>query len=110
MPSSEVLRWVQANEAVDHLGAYFSAKDSYDRHRYGVGFDLFAVARDGSDAENRITAEDLVATSFLSVDIPGWVAQDILDGQLGKLVSTWLQRISPTVNIGSEKAARLLAK
>ncbi|MBA3250462.1 MAG: hypothetical protein H0T66_09215 [Geodermatophilaceae bacterium] len=90
------------------MNEYFSSKDSLGRPRYGVGFDLFARGDDHPDDQNRITAEDLVATSFLSVDIPGWVAQDLLEGVLGHEVAAQLRDIPPTVQIGSQDAPDLL--
>ena len=109
VPSSEVLRWVQADGARDHLGEYFTKKGSGNRPWYsGARFELFAGGGDHPDSQDRMTAEDLVATSFLSVDIPGWVAQDILEGELGRTVAAQLRDIPTEARMGGDAAVELL--
>ena len=61
-----------ADDARHHLHEYFTKKGSGNRPWYsGARFELFAGGGDHPDSQDRMTAEDLVATSFLSVDIPG---------------------------------------
>lgn len=75
----------------------------------GGRFELLDGGGDRADTRDSITANDLVATSFLSVDIPGWVALRILEGNLGREVNSLLRQIPTDVRIGSDEAQVLLS-
>ncbi|MCC5952048.1 MAG: hypothetical protein JJU45_08120 [Acidimicrobiia bacterium] len=85
--ADDLLRYVNADRAVTDLRDYFG-KRTYSGRRFerlGGGGDRVEIA-------NRFTAEDLVACSTLSVNVPGRAAIAILEDRAGEL-QRYLQQI-----------------
>jgi hypothetical protein len=64
---------------------------------------------DRPEIANVITAEDLVAVTLLRVDVPGDVALQLLEGNLGRDLTHHLREIPTDVRISDPAAAALLA-
>jgi hypothetical protein len=97
--------------AVDDLVAYFEpgrAPGTPPRYS-GSRFEFLAGGGDRAETANRITFDDLVAVSLLSVDVPGDVALALLEGDLGPDVSRHLERIPVDVGIEEPAAAEHFA-
>ena len=75
----------------------------------GSRFESLAGGGDRPAVANTITADDLVAVTLLSVDVPGDVALQLLEGRLGQDVSQHLAQIPVDVGIGDPVARELLA-
>jgi hypothetical protein len=74
----------------------------------GSRFEFLAGGGDRPDVANVITAEDLVAVTMLSVEVPGTVALQLLEGGLGRDLTRHLVEIPTDVPISSPLAAALL--
>jgi hypothetical protein len=59
---------------------------------------------------NRVTAEDLVAVTLLSVDVPGRVALQLLEGPLRDQVTELLAQVPTDVALHDPVAGALLAQ
>lgn len=78
--SGDLMSYIQGNAAVDRVGRYFSE----DKPLYtGRQFELLGGGGDRVETADRFTAEDLVAVSLLSVNIPGDAALEVLDPNAG---------------------------
>ena len=64
---------------------------------------------DRPETANQITLDDLVAVTLLSVDVPGDVALQLLEGNLGPDITRHLQPIPTNVSIKDPPAAELFA-
>jgi hypothetical protein len=78
--------------ASDYLRKYYGLNNDHEGAFTGAHFDGLPTV-----AENRITAEDIVAVSCLSVHVPASAAVEILDGQADE-ISALLCRI-PNLNL-----------
>lgn len=74
----------------------------------GRRFESFAGGGDHRAVANRVSAEDLVAVTMLSVDVPGRVALQLLDGPLGDQVAELLTQVPTDVALHELGAAALL--
>lgn len=74
----------------------------------GSRFEFLAGGGDRPDTADRITYDDLVAVTTLSVDIPGDVAIALLEGQLGDDVAAHLRQIPTDLSIANPAASAAL--
>lgn len=74
----------------------------------GGRFELLAGGGDRAATADLITADDLIAVQMLSMRVPGEVALDLLEGELGRDVAEQLAQIPTDVTIADEDAADLL--
>ncbi|MBP2216069.1 DUF6308 family protein [Arthrobacter sp. CAN_C5] len=61
-------------KATRHLAEYYRPGYRFGLPRTGANFDQWAGGGDSPDVKNRFTADDLVAVSFLSVNVPAVAA------------------------------------
>lgn len=107
---AQLLDLVGDKRAEDDLRAYFDNDPPARGLLYtGRRFEFLAGGGDRSEVQNRFTAEDLVAVELLRVKVPGEVAIDLLDGELGAQVAAQLASIDTRIPIGDPDAAELLA-
>ncbi|MGY1771966.1 DUF6308 family protein [Blastococcus sp. SYSU D00813] len=98
---SQLVRIVEAPRAVDDVRTYFEpdrAPRSAPRHP-GSRFEFLGGGGDRPETANRITADDLVAVTLRSGGVPGDVALDLLEGDLGEDVAWYLEHIPMDVGI-----------
>ena len=76
----------------------------------GGRFEFLDGGGDGEEVCNRFTASDVVALSLLSVDLPGRVALDLLDGALAEEAAALLGKIPAWVNLWDADAERLIER
>jgi hypothetical protein len=108
---STLLSWVDDPRAIAHLSEYFEPhRPPGSMPRYsGSRFEFLAGGGDRPEAANRITIDDLVAVTLLSVDVPGDVALKLLEGQLGPDVARHLEHIPTDVSIDDPAAVELFS-
>ena len=95
--------------AVGLVEKYFE-KDDRGQFRYaGAYFERLGGERERLEAANRVTAEDLIAVSMLSVPLIRYYALDILVYQAPK-ISDLLARIPVNVTLVDAGAESLIAK
>ena len=78
-------------------------------HYSGSRFEFLAGGGDRPATASTITADDLVAVTLLSVQVPGDVALQLLEGGLGADVTRHLEQIPTDVGIGDAAAVELFA-
>lgn len=83
---------ISDERACDYLRKYYGLNNDHEVAFTGAHFDRLPTA-----AGNRITSEDIVAVSCLSVHVPAAAAVEILSGQADE-ISALLSRI-PDVNL-----------
>lgn len=107
----QVIEVVEDDLAKEHLRQYFPEPQQGGGMLYaGARFDLFAGGGDRLDTSDRITAEDLVAVSYLSIDVPADAALAVLEGDLGRRVTEHLRGVPVDKDLGSLEAASILEK
>ncbi|MDQ3716520.1 MAG: DUF6308 family protein [Actinomycetota bacterium] len=108
---TDLLSVVDDPRAVEDLRRYFQPDRAPERPPTysGSRFEFFAGGGDRPETANRITGDDLVAVTLLSVDVPGDVALQLLEGPLGPAISGHLAQIPTDVSIGEPAASGLLA-
>lgn len=74
----------------------------------GSRFERFAGGGDRPEVANSITSDDLVAVTLLSVEVPGPVALQLLEGPRGQAVAKLLAQVPTDVAL-YEPAAQLMA-
>jgi hypothetical protein len=106
-----LLGWVESEQAVTDLRAYFApaATPGQVPAYSGSRFEFLAGGGDRVEVADRITAEDLVAVSTLSVNVPGAVALALLEGHLGQEISQLLAQVPTDVTIADPDALELFA-
>lgn len=107
---SRLLSIVDDPRAVDDLGRYFQPeRTAGTMPRYsGSRFEFLGGGGDRPEIADRITVDDLVAVTLLSVDVPGDVALQLLEGELGHDISRHLEHIPTDVAIGDPAAGEHL--
>ncbi|MCF6508701.1 hypothetical protein E9549_14995 [Blastococcus sp. MG754426] len=108
---SRLLSIVDDPRATEDLRKYFQptrAPGTMPRYS-GSRFEFLAGGGDRPETADRITVDDLVAVTLLSVDVPGDVALQLLEGDLGRDISRHLQRIPTDVAISDRTAAQHFA-
>jgi hypothetical protein len=108
---SMLLSWVEQPQAIEHLRSYFEPDRAPGKmpHYAGSRFEFFAGGGDRPETAHRITLDDLVAVTMLRVDVPGDVALQLFEGELGGAVAEHLERIPTGVSINDPAAAELFA-
>jgi hypothetical protein len=111
VPLTRLLEVVESDRAIDDLTAYFEpGRRPGTAPRYsGSRFEFLGGGGDRPETANRITYDDLVAVTMLSVDVPGDVALALLEGDLGPDIARHLERIPVDVGIEDPAAAGLFA-
>jgi hypothetical protein len=107
----KLLTWVNAPQAIEDLHGYFEpgrAPGTMPRYS-GSRFEFLAGGGDRPETANRITLDDLVAVTLLSVDVPGDVALQLLEGDLGPDITRHLEQIPTDVSVNDSAAAELFA-
>lgn len=99
---------VQEPQAERDLQEYFGEADDGEPSYSGSHFESFAGGGHRPATQDEITADDLVAVSMLSVEVPGWVALRIVDGSLGKAINDLLSQIDTSVTLGEEEAREFI--
>ncbi len=107
----------EPHRAVDMIRTYFDGHASGSLRFTGAWFDSFAGGGDRQDVASRFTAEDIVAVSMLSVNVPARAAIRILGYDADRLTSM-LEEIPTDLDlmdaedrdIGAESCASLLWK
>lgn len=107
---TELLAVVDHPQAVEDLRRYFQPDRAASRPpKYSASrFESFAGGGDAPQTASRITEDDLVAITLLSVDVPGDVALLLLEGPLGPAITSHLAQIPTDVSIDEPAARRLL--
>ncbi len=107
VPLARLLRLVDSPEAIDDLRAYFEpARIPGTPPRFpGSRFDFVGGGGDRPEAANRITYDDLVAVTLLGAGVPGDVALQLLEGDLGKDIARLLRDIPPDAAMEAPSAA-----
>ncbi|MDG4795444.1 DUF6308 family protein [Micromonospora sp. WMMD1082] len=100
----ETLIAIVRREGVTHLRAYFRP-GAYS----GQWFETFAGGGDRFESRDQITVDDLYAVEALNVQVPFAVGIELLDGQLGRDISTHLREIPAAAELGSPGARELVA-
>jgi hypothetical protein len=112
MDLAELLAWVDDPQAIEDLRSYFEpgrAPGTMPRYS-GSRFEFLAGGGDRCETANRITSDDLVAVTLLAVDVPGDVALQLFEGDLGLHVTGYLEQIPTDVSINDPEAAGLFAE
>ncbi|MGY2075033.1 DUF6308 family protein [Blastococcus sp. SYSU DS0828] len=108
---SRLLSIVEDPRTTEDLRKYFEptrAPGTMPRYS-GSRFEFLAGGGDRPETADRITVDDLVAVTLLSVDVPGDVALQLLEGDLGCDISRHLQRIPTDMAISDHAAAQHFA-
>jgi hypothetical protein len=100
MPLSYVLPAILREDNLDLAAAYLR---DYTARWDGAHFECFGV-----NEPNRITADDLIAVSMLTVFVPARAAREILDDDADK-ISKLLAAISPDVALTDPRGSELVA-
>lgn len=100
------------DQACQHLRRYFGVGlESGELSPYTGGrFEFLDGGGDRAEICSRFTAADIVALGLLSVDLPGRVALDLLEGALGEEAAAFLGQIPASVNLWDVDAADLIEK
>jgi hypothetical protein len=108
---ADLLDLVGDRQSTEHLIEYFEpGRQAGTMPRYsGSRFEFFAGGGDRPDVADVITAEDLVAVTMLSVHVPGDVALQLLEGDLGPSISRHLAHVPRDASISDPAAAELFA-
>lgn len=99
-------------EAAGLLAAYYRRQSDGLRAYTGSYYNSWTGGGDSGENGNIITADDLIAVSFLSVKIPGKASIGFLDTHKGK-ISGLLKRIPSDINLADVSSAefrRILGK
>lgn len=86
------------DEAAKLLGAYYTELFASEMPRSGSRFDSWAGGGDAPGVANRVTADDLVAVSFLSIRIPARAALGMLETHAVK-ISQHLEMLPLELNL-----------
>lgn len=107
---SELLDVVASPQSVADVASYFRppAEPGGVPPYTGSRFESFAAGGDHPAVADRVTAEDLVAVTLLSVDVPGRVALQLLEGPLGDQVAVLLAQVPTDVALHEPGAGALL--
>jgi hypothetical protein len=98
MPLPDILDGDHIDDAAKLLGAYYTELFASELPRTGSRFDSWAGGGDAPGMANRVTADDLVAVSFLSVKIPGRAAVGLLETHAIK-ISKHLKKLPLNVDM-----------
>jgi len=101
---------VDDDRAVLDLETYFAlGSPTASGSRFTGGrFERLGGGGGHAQTKDRFVADDLIAVTLLSVQVPPPIAIQILEGDLGRDLSAQLRLISTDIAIGAEGADRLL--
>ncbi|BBE21866.1 hypothetical protein MN0502_07490 [Arthrobacter sp. MN05-02] len=102
----EILDAGHVDEAAGLVRRYYRPIEGNTTPRTGTRFDDWAGGGDHPDVAGRITADDLVAVSFLSVDITGRAAIGLLEKHVDE-VADLLRQIPVDVDLWEADLERL---
>ena len=88
---------VHSTEAAGALSAYFRIDGPVKGRSSGAWFERLAGGGDRPESARRIDADDLVAVTMLSVQVPPPVAAELLHGPLGDEVAALLTDVPADV-------------
>ncbi|MGB3412443.1 MAG: DUF6308 family protein [Microthrixaceae bacterium] len=101
------IRAYLGEEAASNLHNYFHGSGT--KLFTGSSFERFAGGGDRPEVANHFTAEDIVAVSMLSVDIPGRASLEILDFRAGEL-NELLAGIPTGLDLWDDEAEKAIAE
>ncbi len=107
-----LLSWVRDDHAVADVRRYFAVPDPDDPTAPAFSGSRFEALGGGGDREgtaDEVTADDLVAVTLLSVDVPPHVALALLEGRLGPQLTEQLRRVPREASIVTEAGRSFLA-
>jgi len=101
---------IQDDRAVHDLSRYFGvdAPSGTAPTYTGGRFEALGGGGDRPETAGRVTSDDLVAVQMLSVQVPGPVALELLEGDLGEQVAHHLTAIPTDVAVSDAAAAGLI--
>lgn len=102
-------RLLDDDATVRDLRRYFAERPATGLPYTGRRFEALAGGGDRPETANRITADDLVALTTLSVSVPAEAAIDLLDGALGEQLTLLLVDIPTGIPLTDERAGDLVA-
>jgi hypothetical protein len=102
MQLPEILGPNQEENAAKIVERYYKDRFKFDQPRTGSRFDDWAGGGDALEVRNRITADDLVAVSFLSVKVPGVAAIGLLETKTEEITKS-LSAIPADLNLAELK-------
>ena len=91
------------DDAVAHLRSYFDGTT-----HSGSFFEAIGGGGDGLEVANRITSDDIVALSMLSVPVSGDAARKLLEGERSQRVNALLAKVPATLSIETPKGRAAL--
>jgi hypothetical protein len=89
---------------------YFDDSPTRGKPYTGRRFEALAGGGDRPETANRLTGDDLVAITTLSVRVPAETAVDLLDGPTGDKLAACLADIPVSVALADDSAAALIVK
>ncbi|WP_410793571.1 DUF6308 family protein [Kribbella sp. C-35] len=90
------------SDALRVLSCYYGL-NGHEAHRYtGARFDTWDSAGSRDSSHNRFTADDLVAVSFLSVNVPPLAAEALLDTRANEFAEL-LEELGPDRDLVDER-------
>ena len=105
-----LLKLVEDVRSVVDLRAYFDQGDGGQVPMFsGARFESLGGGGDIPEHRNRITSWDLVAVKCLSVDVPINVSLDLLEGDLGDQIASYLEDIPTDIDLGDDGASAHVA-
>jgi Family of unknown function (DUF6308) len=108
---SKLLEVVKEPQSVNDLRQYFVPAVAGGLPAFSGGrFEGLSNGGDREEVRDGLMPDDLVAVQLLSVVVPRPVVLELLEGDVGREVSTCLGDIPTNVEIGTEAAAPLLAE
>lgn len=100
MSIPEILDAHHINEAASLVRDYYTQIHRHGAPMTGARFDSWAGGGDNGQAVNTITADDLIAVTFLSVEIPAAAAIGILETYKQR-ISELLEQLPADVDLGT---------
>lgn len=100
MKLPEILDSAHVEQAAALVTDYYTKTNKRHEIRTGARFESWAGGGDAPAYINTITADDLIAVTFLSVDIPGPAAVGILETHKEE-ISAFLAQIPSTIELAS---------
>lgn len=102
-------RLLDDDATVRDLRRYFDDRPAAGIPYTGRRFEALAGGGDRAETANRITADDLVAVTTLSVSVPAETAIQLLDESLGKQLAECLAGIPVATPLADDDAGELIA-
>lgn len=103
----ELLDDVTDEQAVTDLQTYFGGSENSNWFA-GSRFESLSGGGDRTEVANRVVADDLVALTMLSVNVPPYVALELLEGEDGRKLADLLTDIPTDLDLGDPGAGDAL--